>query len=202
MVVKKTTLKKYKSKRDFTKTPEPTGNNIKKSKDPIFVIHEHQARSHHFDFRLESEGVLKSWAIPKGPSTNPAEKHLAIQVEDHPYEYKSFEGVIPEGQYGAGPVIIWDSGTFKNLKDDSLSKCIENGSVAVWLKGKKLKGGYALIRTKFRENKDWLFFKMKDEKADIKTDIQKEKPKSVVSHKTIEDAGRAPLEKKVERKKK
>ena len=181
-------LTAYQKKRNFEKTTEPKGGKShKKSTDPIFAIHKHDARSLHYDLRLEADGVLKSWAIPKGPSTDPSVKHLAVHVEDHPYEYKDFEGNIEEGNYGAGGVIIWDKGTYKNLKSCSLSECIKNGEVAVWLDGKKLHGGYALIRTNFRGNDSWLFFKMKDEEADPRKNIVKSEPDSVVSGKSVEE---------------
>lgn len=181
-------LETYHGKRTFTKTAEPKGRVSKKHKEPIFVIHEHAARSLHYDLRLEDEGVLKSWAIPKGPSTDPHEKHLAIMTENHPYDYAQFEGIIAEGNYGAGNVIIWDRGTFRNLKDKPLKECIKEGTVAVWLNGEKLHGGYALVRTHFAKN-SWLFFKMKDSEVDLKHTITKEKPKSVVSGKTVEEIG-------------
>jgi bifunctional non-homologous end joining protein LigD len=194
-------LSAYQSKRDFSKTSEPKGSNERNVHEPIFVVQEHDARALHYDFRIECEGVLKSWAIPKGPSTDPAQKHLAVQTEDHPFEYKDFEGVIPEGNYGAGGVIIWDSGTFKNLKDKPLAQCIKDGEVALYLSGKKLIGGYALIRVKLKTKKtvsgklhassvkenSWIFFKMKDDEADTIHNVTKEYPKSVVSGKTVEE---------------
>lgn len=128
----------------------------------IFVIHEHHARKLHFDLRLEINGILKSWAIPKGPSLNPSEKRLAILVEDHPLEYASFEGTIPEGMYGAGEVAIWDKGTFEIL-DGS----IEQGKLDLHFNGKKLKGAFALARMSNKE-KEWLFIKKKDRFADPK----------------------------------
>jgi len=179
-------LTRYRSKRDFTKTTEPKGTLHTTSKQPIFVVHKHDARSLHYDLRLEDEGVLKSWAIPKGPSTDPDVKHLAVQTEDHPYEYKDFEGVIAEGNYGAGGVIIWDKGTFENLKQKPLDECIKEGHVVVSFKGKKLHGAYALIRTHLRGKDSWLFFKMKDQYAHKDFDLTKERPNSVVSHKSVE----------------
>lgn len=126
----------------------------------VFVVHEHHARSLHFDFRLEMEGVLKSWAVPRGPSMNPSDKRLAIMVEDHPLDYGSFEGIIPEGNYGAGAVVIWDKGTY-NL----LSGNIGSGRIEILLEGEKLKGVFVLIRMKGKD-KEWLLIKKKDEHAD------------------------------------
>lgn len=125
-----------------------------------FVVHEHHARHLHFDFRLEMEGVLKSWAIPKGPSMNPKDKRLAIMVEDHSLEYGSFEGVIPEGQYGAGTVVIWDNGTYKLLGGN-----VNAGRIEIFLNGSKLKGVFVLTRMKGKD-KEWLLIKKGDEYAD------------------------------------
>jgi len=126
-----------------------------------FVVHEHHATRLHFDFRLEISGVLKSWAIPKGPSMNPSEKRLAVMVEDHPLEYIDFEGIIPEGQYGAGPVLIWDSGEFKPEGD--LENSLAKGKLVFTLNGKKLKGSFSLVLMKGRgSGKDWLLIKGKD----------------------------------------
>jgi DNA ligase D-like protein (predicted 3'-phosphoesterase) len=173
VVKKNDLLKKYKQRRDFKKSPEPQDGKLKrKIKHPIFVIQEHDASHLHYDFRLEIDGVLKSWAIPKGPSTNPKEKRLAIETEDHPISYATFEGVIPEG-YGAGTVMVWDIGIYENLKGKkgerpSMADCYKNGKIEVSLHGKKLDGSYALIKTHFRNNShSWLFFKMKDDQADV-----------------------------------
>jgi bifunctional non-homologous end joining protein LigD len=125
-----------------------------------FVVHEHEARRHHFDFRLEIGGVLKSWAVPKGPSMDPSEKRLAVQVPDHPLSYGDFEGVIPEGQYGAGPVVIWDRGTFEASSDDPEGD-LERGKLSFTLRGRKLKGGFTLVRFKRREA-EWLLIKQSD----------------------------------------
>src|SRR6266446_633698 len=151
MVSKANGLKEYKKKRDFTVSSEPKGkakkrtsSSSKKGKN-IFVIQKHDASHLHYDFRLEIDGVLKSWAIPKGPSTDPHEKRLAVETEDHPMEYATFEGIIPEGEYGAGPVIVWDNGTFDNIKEKDgniipLSQCYKNGQIELNLHGKKLQG--------------------------------------------------------------
>lgn len=126
----------------------------KKSGKPIFVIQKHEASSLHYDFRLEVKGVLKSWVVPKGPSTDTRDKRLAMPVEDHKLEHADFEGVIPEGEYGAGTVLVWDRGTYRNLmqekeKEDqlSMSESIEEGHVEVWLEGEKIRGGYTVVRT-------------------------------------------------------
>lgn len=145
-------LGKYKKKRDFGKTPEPKGKTGKLRKPPIFVVHEHWARSHHFDFRLEIEGVLKSWAIPKGPPRNLREKRLAIKVEDHPLEYASFKGKIPEGQYGAGKVDIWDQGRLEIIEK-------KKDAIHFNLFGKRLKGEFSLFHPPSFEKKSWLLMK-------------------------------------------
>lgn len=180
----------YKKKRSFTATPEPTGG--KAGKGALrFVIQKHDASRLHYDFRLEMEGVLKSWAVPKGPSLNPEDKRLAMMVEDHPYDYKDFEGIIPEGNYGAGTVIVWDEGTYEPLdpsgdkaKDEkALLKALKAGSLKVNMHGHKLKGEFALVKLKGKEDNAWLLIKHRDKYAK-ETDITK-KDKSVVSGKTI-----------------
>lgn len=183
-------LSKYKKKRDFNVTPEPyTSEKI--SKKARFVVQKHEARNLHYDFRLEVEGVLKSWAVPKGPSVDYTQKRLAIPTEDHPLDYIDFEGTIPEGNYGAGTMIVWDTGTYRNLKEKDgheipMEKTIEDGRVEFILEGEKLKGAYALIRTGKEGKKFWLFFKMKELHRDNR-DILKEQPESVLSGKTVED---------------
>lgn len=132
---------------------------------PSFVIHEHDATRLHYDFRLEVDGVLKSWAVPKGPSMNPADKRLAVQVDDHPLDYGNFEGIIPEGRYGAGAVVIWDKGTFTPLDDPEAG--LANGRLAFRLRGKRLKGEFALVRMKRgKSGKEWLLMKKADAFAD------------------------------------
>ena len=184
-------LSKYNEKRSFNETPEPTGGKSK-GKELVFVIQKHDASRLHYDFRLEMEGVLKSWAVPKGPSTDPATKRLAMMVEDHPYDYKDFEGIIPEGNYGAGTVIVWDQGTYepiepikgKKAQEKHLLEQLEAGSVKIIMHGKKMKGEYALVRTKGREENAWLLIKHRDEYAS--TDDLTLQDKSVISGKTIE----------------
>jgi len=186
-------LTTYKKKRSFLKTLEPaggksTGNELR------FVVQKHAASQLHYDFRLEMEGVLKSWAVPKGPSIDPAIKRLALMVEDHPYDYRNFEGIIPKGEYGGGTVMVWDEGTYepaesdavnKKEKNKELLKQLESGKIIFNLKGNKLKGEFALIKASGRGDNAWLLMKMKDEYAS-KDDISL-KDKSVISNKTIEE---------------
>jgi DNA ligase D-like protein (predicted 3'-phosphoesterase) len=198
----------YQQKRDFRHTPEPSGSNEGKpepsraerrtserarsnssGRRPAFVVQQHSATSMHYDFRLEAGGVLKSWAIPKGPSTNPADKVLAMPTEDHPLDYAGFEGVIPEGNYGAGPVIIWDAGTYRNLGDVPVEEAIEGGHVSVWLEGQKLTGGYALTRIRKKKSEAWLLVKMKDERADARRHPTSTQPESVRSGRTVQEVG-------------
>ena len=180
----------YKKKRTFKNTPEPVGG---KAAGPVlrFVIQKHDATRLHYDFRLEMEGVLKSWAVPKGPSLNPEDKRLAMMVEDHPYDYRTFEGIIPEGNYGAGTVIVWDEGTYEALDGGSkkeqekiLLQQLKKGSLKFKMKGKKLKGEFALVKLKNAEDNAWLLIKHRDKYAN-ESDITK-KDKSVVSGKTLE----------------
>lgn len=151
-------LKQYRKRRHFAKTSEPKGKKTGAGKEPIFVIQKHRARSLHFDLRMEMQGSLKSWAVPKGPPKKIGEKHLAILTEDHPIAYADFEGTIPKGEYGAGKVTIWDRGTFENVKSDPLSTCFKKGVIEFRPLGKKLKGTYALVH--FKE-KNWLFMKVR-----------------------------------------
>jgi bifunctional non-homologous end joining protein LigD len=185
-------LKEYRKKRIFDQTPEPKGGRAL-AKSLHFVVQKHDASSLHYDFRLEMEGVLKSWAIPKGPSLNPEDRRLALMVEDHPFDYKDFEGQIPEGNYGAGTVIIWDEGTYEPLvaytskkeAEKSLLSQLKSGSLKFRLHGKKLEGEFALVHIKNDNKGDnaWLLIKHLDAFASSK-DITK-KEKSVVSGMTI-----------------
>jgi bifunctional non-homologous end joining protein LigD len=134
--------------------------------DGRFVVHEHQGRRRHYDFRLEIDGVLKSWALPKGPSMNPSQRRLAIMVADHPLEYIDFEGVIPAGEYGAGPVVIWDSGTFSIAGSERAAAQLQRGELLFVLHGAKLRGGFALVRLERGDATDWLLIKRKDSAAD------------------------------------
>jgi bifunctional non-homologous end joining protein LigD len=172
-------LKDYNNKRKFDETTEPKGTTKKSEDQLIFVVQRHAASRLHYDFRLEMEGVLKSWAVPKGPSLNPDDKRLAMMVEDHPYNYKDFEGNIPEGNYGAGQVEVWDSGTYEPLDDTSklsdekeLLKELKSGSLKFILHGKKLKGEFALVKMKNAENNSWLLIKHRDKFAEEKYDAE------------------------------
>ncbi len=187
------TLEKFKQKRDRTKTPEPFAGEPKDKDVLRFTIQKHAATRLHYDFRLEMEGLLKSWAVPKGPSTDPEIKRLAMMVEDHPFDYRDFEGIIPKGEYGAGTVIVWDEGTYeasslegksKKEQEDYLLKSLNEGTLKITLHGKKLKGEYAIFKIKANEENTWLLMKHKDKYAS-KTDITL-KDKSVQSGKTIE----------------
>jgi bifunctional non-homologous end joining protein LigD len=194
-------LATYKKKRSFNQTPEPAGKKSTGRKKAVasqlhFVVQKHDATRLHYDFRLEMEGVLKSWAVPKGPSMNPADKRLAMMVEDHPYDYKDFEGIIPEGNYGAGTVIVWDEGTYEPIEhfDDPqkaekhLLAQLHKGSVKITLHGKKLKGEFALVQIKSSEDNAWLLIKHNDKYA-TQTDVTK-KAKSVQSGMKLEQVAK------------
>lgn len=165
-------------------------------RDPIFVVQEHAARRLHYDFRLEVDGALESWAVPKGPSTDPRHKRLAILTEPHAIDYAEFEGVIPPGEYGAGAVLVWDLGTYRNLRRDDrgrpipMRRALEEGLVEVELFGRKLRGGWALVRTRMSE-RSWLLVKRKDEFARPGRDVLVECPKSVLSGRTIQEIAAA-----------
>ena len=207
-------LQDYRGKRDFARTGEPAGEAAPALTPPeqeeqrprVFVVQKHDASRLHYDFRLEVDGVLKSWAVPKGPSLNPADKRLAVMTEDHPLDYARFEGTIPEGEYGAGAVIVWDGGTYRNLKLEdpdhepmTMAEAVQSGHVTVWLEGEKLRGAFALIRTHMGKrggghdaNDNWLLIKMADELADPQRDITKELPGSILSDQTIESLNHKP----------
>jgi len=183
-------LSRYHDRRDFGRTPEPPGGRRPPNPEPLFVIQQHAARTLHYDFRLEINGVLKSWAVPKGPSTNPRDKRLAVPTEDHPLEYADFEGQIPEGEYGAGTVLVWDLGTYKNLTEKKgqpipLIEALDHGHLKIWLEGKKLRGGYALTRFKKASDENWLLVKLEDEWADQARHVVADEPRSVLSGLTL-----------------
>lgn len=189
-------LRTYTKKRTFTKTPEPEGT-VKRSRKALrFVVQKHDASRLHYDFRLELDGVLKSWAVPKGPSLRPSDKRLAVMVEDHPYDYRTFEGVIPEGNYGAGTVLVWDEGTYEPVEaagksipaqQTAMKHGLREGSVVVELHGTKLKGAFSLVRMHGSEDNAWLLVKKDDDYAkDI--DVTR-KTRSVVSGKNLDEVG-------------
>ncbi|MBU0496175.1 MAG: DNA ligase [Chloroflexi bacterium] len=187
-------LKDYHARRDFGRTSEPAGGERRPASQPIFVVQKHDASTLHYDLRLEVDGVLKSWAVPKGPSTDPRVKRLAVPTEDHPLEYADFEGVIPAGEYGAGPVLVWDTGPYRNLRAEkagapavSMAQAIAEGKVEVRLEGYKLKGGYALIRTGKGDDARWLLIKMRDDEADARRNPTSTAPQSVLTGRTLEE---------------
>ncbi len=187
-------LKEYESKRDFKKTPEPEPGTLPGAEGLVFVVHKHAARNLHYDLRLELDGVLKSWAVPKGPSMDPSSKRLAMMVEDHPFDYKDFEGVIPEGNYGAGSVIIWDRGYYhhplaKNGKENGelLKEGLEKGDLKFILHGEKLHGQFALVKIRSDE-KSWLLLKKKDQYV-AGEEVLKEN-RSVLSNRTLDEVAR------------
>lgn len=175
-------LKTYRDRRNFEITTEPQPSGKAGSSAPpgrIFVVQKHFSRRLHYDLRLEVGGVLRSFAVPKGPSMDPKDKRLAIETEDHPLEYASFQGRIPEGEYGAGSVEIWDSGSYRNISrkdgmDISMARALEDGHASFWLEGKKLSGGFALTRTK----QGWILVKMRDEKAESGAAVPEKRPGS------------------------
>ncbi|MER8829918.1 DNA ligase D [Mesorhizobium sp. M0938] len=182
-------LKAYRAKREFSKTPEPAGGLVA-AEGNRFVVHKHHATADHYDLRLQVGDVLKSWAVPRGPSLNPADKRLAVETEDHPLEYIDFEGVIPEGEYGGGPMIVWDTGIWAPM--DDVEKSLRTGSFKFRLAGDKLNGGWMLTRLKPKPGgdegkKNWLLFKERDLAADAKLDILEARPESVKSGRRIEE---------------
>ena len=186
-------LEKYKQKRNFKETPEPLAGKSKSPSKLSFVVQRHKASHLHYDFRLEMDGVLKSWAVPKGPSMNPQDKRLAMMVEDHPYDYKDFKGIIPSG-YGAGIVEIWDSGTYTSIDETGdaekkLKAGLKAGNLKFTLKGKKLKGEFALVQLRTAEKgNNWLLIKHRDEYAvDALYDSEKETLKTSPINKWLKD---------------
>jgi len=174
-------LKDYKKKRHFTKTPEPGPEKKTTRTGRLFVVQKHRASHLHYDFRLEADGVLKSWAIPKGPSLDPSVKRLAMQVEDHPVDYAKFEGVIPEGEYGGGTVMVWDYGTYQPENTDDVTTAIRKGELKFSLKGKKLSGSWALVRTRDRQ---WLLIKHRDYYT-TEAEVTEVAPASILTRRTL-----------------
>jgi bifunctional non-homologous end joining protein LigD len=186
-------LDEYRKKRKFDETPEPAGRARRSNRRRIFVFQKHDASRLHYDFRLAINGVLVSWAVPKGPSMNPAEKHLAIRTEDHPLEYADFEGVIPEGQYGAGTVMAWDTGTYQPQNGIPPEEQLARGKIDVELQGMKLRGGFTLVRTGTpsadRSDKErWLLIKQRDEYADPSWNIESSRlARSVLTGRSLKE---------------
>ncbi len=174
-------LAEYKKKRRFNVTPEPGPKEKRSELGNIFVVQKHRATQLHYDFRLEADGVLKSWAVPKGPSMDPSVKRLAMQVEDHPTDYADFEGVIPEGEYGGGTVMVWDYGVYAPENVKKVSDGLKKGDLKFVLLGKKLKGSFVLVRTRDRQ---WLLIKHKDEYVTDK-EIAETEPFSVLTKRTL-----------------
>jgi len=191
-------LKRYRAKRNFERTPEPRGGTPRgASRARRFVIQMHDASRLHYDFRLEAGGALKSWAVPKGPSLNPADKRLAMHVEDHPLAYRTFEGVIPKGNYGAGEVIVWDAGTYRTINGSDPTRDIAAGKITFLLNGKKLHGEFALVKMRGRGSNDnaWLLLKANDEFANRRWSASAH-PESVKTGRTLKDIARAPRARK------
>jgi DNA ligase D-like protein (predicted 3'-phosphoesterase) len=182
-------LNEYRRKRRSGRSPEPSGGRRRRkgSDRPRFVIRHHAARSDHYDFRLEIDGVLVSWAVPKGPSTNPKDKRMARRTADHPLDYATFEGVIPEGEYGAGGFIVWDHGTYANRAERGMPEGLQRGHLSFQLHGQKLHGGSALTRIREGKDETWLLVKRKDQDADARRKAVKSQPESVLSGRTLDD---------------
>jgi DNA ligase D-like protein (predicted 3'-phosphoesterase) len=185
-------LRAYREKRDFSRTPEPKGSASGRVGKPRFVVQLHRATTLHYDFRIQVGSVMKSWAVPKGPSLDPKVKRLAVATEDHPLDYQTFEGAIPEGEYGAGTVIVWDAGTYRNITERDgravpVEEGLRSGHIAVWLDGKKLKGGFALTRLRRAGQDVWLLVKMADSEAAPGRDITGTEPRSVRTGRTLEE---------------
>jgi bifunctional non-homologous end joining protein LigD len=184
-------LEEYQRKRKFTETPEPAGRKWRISRTRIFVVQKHDASRLHYDFRLAINGVLVSWAVPKGPSMNPAEKRLAVRTEDHPLEYAEFEGVIPAGQYGAGTVMVWDLGTYESQDDISSEEQLARGKIDIVIQGEKLRGGFTLIEAGERlayasKSERWLLIKQRDKYADSSWNIESPRfDRSVLTGRTL-----------------
>jgi bifunctional non-homologous end joining protein LigD len=193
-------LQEYRRKRKFAQTPEPAGRLRRSGR--TFVVQKHAASHLHYDFRLAIDGVLVSWAVPKGPSMNPAEKHLAVRTEDHPLEYASFEGVIPEGQYRAGTVMVWDTGSYEPKDDAPPGEPLARGKIDVVLQGTKLRGGFTLVRTGKRsvdpgKKEQWLLIKHRDEHADPSWNVESPRfARSVLSGRSLKEIeGGRPMKK-------
>jgi bifunctional non-homologous end joining protein LigD len=175
-------LADYKKKRRFNKTPEPGPEKKTSELGNIFVVQKHRATQLHYDFRLEADGVLLSWAVPRGPSMDPTVKRMAVHVEDHPVDYAGFEGVIPEGEYGGGTVMVWDYGIYGPENTKSVTKAVAKGELKFALLGQKLKGSFVLVRTGDRQ---WLMIKHRDKYAEEGEDIGDTQPYSALTKRTL-----------------
>jgi bifunctional non-homologous end joining protein LigD len=183
-------LAEYNAKRDFSRTKEPAGK-VPKARGATlhFVIQKHEASHLHYDFRLELDGVMKSWAVPKGPSLDPSVRRLAMEVEDHPISYNTFEGTIPQGEYGGGTVMLWDRGTYEAADGggaESLRRGYEKGDLEFVLHGKRLQGGWVLVRMQRPGRPQWLLIKHRDRFADPRADVTGENVTSVATRRTME----------------
>ncbi len=185
-------LRRYAQKRDFTRTPEPAGAKLPRGHALRFVVQKHHASRLHYDFRLEADGVLKSWAVPKGPTLDPTARRLAMQVEDHPLAYRDFEGVIPKGNYGAGQVIVWDRGTYKLAEGTNPAAEIGRGKIKFILRGRKLAGVFTLVKMRPRDGSEnaWLLIKEKDAEAVPNWDPEKHSA-SVKTGRTLKDVAKS-----------
>jgi bifunctional non-homologous end joining protein LigD len=200
-------LAEYRRKRDFSRTAEPRGGARRATRKLAYVIQKHAASHLHFDLRLELDGVMKSWAVPKGPSLDPAVKRLAMQVEDHPIEYNTFEGTIPKGEYGGGTVMVWDRGTYEYGGDDAadplegLRRGYERGDFKFVLRGKRLRGSWVLVRTRRGDPRraQWLLIKHRDEAAAPGSDVVEEYQSSAATGRTMDEIaeGRKPRRRRV-----
>lgn len=186
-------LRRYAQKRDFALTPEPVGKRAARRGALRFVVQKHRASRLHYDFRLEADGVLKSWAVPKGPTLDPSERRLAMQVEDHPLDYRDFEGVIPKGNYGAGEVIVWDRGTYRLAEGADAAAEIGRGKIKFVLRGRKLSGMFTLVRMRPRDGSEnaWLLIKDKDASAHPGWNPERH-DRSVKTGRTLKDVARNP----------
>lgn len=186
-------LKEYNEKRDFRRTKEPKGDHGsgKGGKGPAFVVQKHDASSLHYDFRLEAEGVLLSWAVPKGPSLDPGQKRLAVRTEDHPLEYADFEGTIPEDEYGGGTVMVWDTGTasYEDSQAEVAAQVNDRKALSFVLDGTKLSGKWRLVPFGGKEGsaKNWLLIKSRDDAADEETDVLESEPDSAKTGRTMDE---------------
>lgn len=170
------------------------GQDTDSSRPPLFVIHKHRNNGLYYDLRLEITGVLKSWALPEGPTTDPTHKHRATPSEDFALDAAYFEGVIPAGQYGAGTLLVWDTGTYRNLRDEHerdisipMGQALEDGEIRIWLEGQKLRGGYSLVRvSKGKSSESWQLTKLDDEEANVQRNITEEEPNSVLTDRSLD----------------